>query len=99
MNPDSLCARLLMAKYCPDGDLMKVREGPGISYSWRSIVRGIQALKEGIIWRVGNGESIKIWEDPWIPRGTPRRPITPKGAVILSKVLKLIDPSTGSWDV
>ena len=60
MNPDSLCARLLMAKYCPDGDLMKVREGPGISYSWRSIVRGIQALKEGIIWRVGNGESIKI---------------------------------------
>ena len=34
MNPDSLCARLLMAKYCPDGDLMKVREGPGTSYSW-----------------------------------------------------------------
>ena len=99
MNPDSLCARLLMAKYCPDGDLMKVREGPGISYSWRSIVRGIQALKEGIIWRVGNGESIKIWEDPWIPRGTTRWPITPKGAVILSKVLELIDPSTGSWDV
>ena len=55
MNPDSLCARLLMAKYCPDGDLMKVREGPGTSYSWWSIVRGIQALKESIIWRMGNG--------------------------------------------
>jgi hypothetical protein len=99
MDPNSLCARLFMAKYCPDGDLIKAREGPGISYTWRSIVRGIQALKEGIIWRVGNGESIKIWEDPWIPRGLTRRPITPKGAVILSKVSGLIDPSTGSWDV
>jgi hypothetical protein len=86
-----------MAKYCPDGDLMKAREGPGISYTWRSIVRGIQALKEGIIWRVGNGELIKIWEDPWILRGLTRWPITPKGAVILSKVSELIDPST--WDV
>ena len=55
MNPDSLCAMLLMAKYCLDGDLMKVREGPDISYSWWSIVRGIQALKESIIWRMGNG--------------------------------------------
>jgi len=54
-NPESLCAQVLRAKYFPDGDIMKVQEGPGISYSWRSIVRGVHALKKGIIWRVGDG--------------------------------------------
>jgi hypothetical protein len=97
MAPDSLCARLLLARYYPDGDLMATQEGPGISYSWRSIIRGIQALKKGIIWRVGDGEQIRIWDDPWIPRGQTRRPITPRGAVLLTKVSELIDP--GSWDV
>ena len=54
-NPESLCAQVLRAKYFPDGNLVDVREKPGISYSWRSIVRGAQALKKGLIWRVGNG--------------------------------------------
>ena len=42
LNPDSLCAQVLRAKYFPDGDLLSVVEKPGISYSWRSIVRGVQ---------------------------------------------------------
>lgn len=32
-QPDSLCARVLTAKYYPDGNLLNVKEGPGISYS------------------------------------------------------------------
>ena len=24
---------------------------------------------ERIIWRIGNGENVKIWEDPWLPKG------------------------------
>lgn len=99
MAPNSLCARLLLARYCLNGDIMIVQEGPGISYSWRNIIRGIQALKNGIIWRVGDGEWIRIWEDPWIPRGQMRRPITPRGAILLTKVSELIDPITGSWDI
>ena len=65
---------------------MEAGEGPGMSYSWRSIVRGIKALRNGIIWRVGDGEQIRIWEDPWLPRGVIRQLITPRGATLLSKV-------------
>ena len=97
-NPDSLCARVLRAKYFPDGDLLKVKEGPGISYSWRSIIRGVQALKKGLIWRVGDGTQINIWLDPWIPDGVTRRPITPRGQTLLTRVSELIDPITGNWD-
>lgn len=55
-NPESLCARLLRERYWPDGDLLKVVEQPGISYTWRSIVRGLKALEKGMIWRVSDGQ-------------------------------------------
>jgi len=97
-SPDSLCVRVLRAKYFPDGDLLNVQEGPGMSYSWRSIVRGVKALKDGLIWRVGDGTNINIWLDPWIPDGVTRRPITPRGQTLLTKVSALIDPITGTWD-
>lgn len=27
---------------------------------------GRDLLKRGLLWKVGNGKSIKIWEDPWL---------------------------------
>lgn len=64
----------------------------------RSILKGLELLKKGIIWRVGNGEDIKIWDDPWLPRGSTRRPITPRRGIILSRVADLLCPDTGQWD-
>jgi len=63
---DSLCAQVLRAKYYPNGDLLGVKEKSGISYSWRSLIRGLKALNNGLIWRVGDGTNINIWTDPWI---------------------------------
>jgi hypothetical protein len=94
MDPESLCAQVLRAKYYPDGNLLSVVEKPGISYSWRSIVLGFQAIKAGMIWRVGDGSNINIWHDPWLPKGITQRPITPRGQSILSKVSELMDPIT-----
>ena len=47
---------------------------------------------------MGDGSKINIWSDPWIPNKVTRRPITPIGRVILSKVSDLISPATGTWD-
>lgn len=98
MDPNSLCAQVLRARYFPDGQILNVSEKPGISYSWRSIVRGIDALRQGLIWRVGDGTMIDIWMDPWLPYGTSRRPITPRGQTVLRRVSELINPTTGDWD-
>ena len=55
-------------------------------------------LKKGLVWRVGDGSSIRIWEDDWLPRDELRRLFTPRGASLLSRVEELIDPTTGTWD-
>lgn len=62
-------------------------------------MRGVQVLKCGVIWRVGNGEKINIWSDPWLSRGSTRAVCTPKGRNILSNVAYLFDPYTGEWDI
>ena len=98
MVPDSLCAQVLRAKYFADGKIFEAVEKPNISYSRRSILRGLKALKEGFIWRVGTDENINIWLDPWIPNGVTRRPCTPRERNIVTKVSELIDPINGGWD-
>ena len=97
-NPDSLCATILRAKYFPDGDLLNAKLKKGSSFTWQSIMAGVNTLKHGYIWRVGNGQKIDIWEDAWIPNCANRKVITPKGQHLLSKVSDLIDPSSNRWD-
>jgi hypothetical protein len=48
-EPDSLCARVLRAKYYPDGDLLKAGPKAGSSFTWQSILAGLPTLKRGII--------------------------------------------------
>lgn len=98
-QPDTLCARVMQAKYYPDGRLLKTEAKDGISYTWRSILKVVELLKEGLIWRIGDGISVDIWEDPWIPRGETRRVITQRNGSILTKVADLLDPGTGNWDM
>ncbi|KAG2588887.1 hypothetical protein PVAP13_5NG354081 [Panicum virgatum] len=42
--------------------------------------------------QIGDGVNLNMWFDPWIPRDMSRRPITPRGAVLLRDVSELIDP-------
>jgi hypothetical protein len=39
-----------------------------VSPSWHAIEFGLDLLKEGLIWRIGNGEKVNLWRDNWIPR-------------------------------
>jgi len=64
---DSLCARVLRARYYPDGKLLNAKLKSGSSYTWQSILTGLECFKHGYIWRVGDGSQINIWEDCWIP--------------------------------
>ena len=98
MCPDSLCAQVLKAKYFCSGSILQCEARDGISYTWRSILKGVHLLNEGIIWRIGNGESVDIWTNPWIPLGITRRPATYRGQTLLTKVADLMDPGSGSWD-
>jgi hypothetical protein len=77
--PKNLCARVLHAKYSPYGNILDAKPIVGMNYVWRSILQGLEVLKVGMIWRIGDGCNVRIWEDPWLPCGVTRRPTTNKG--------------------
>ena len=96
-EPDSLCARVLKAKYYPSSDLLNVELKKGASYTWQSIWAGIQTFKKGCIWRVGSGDSINIWDDPWIPPGPSRKLVMPCENIVHTRVSELIDQDSHLW--
>jgi ribonuclease HI len=67
-HPDSLVAKIIKAKYYPHGDFLKAKIGSRPSLAWKSILSTQDLIKEGMIWRIGNGNDIKIWKDRWIPK-------------------------------
>jgi hypothetical protein len=57
---DLLCSQVLRVKYFPNGDLLPAKPVAGMSYVWRSILKCLEVLKEGIIWRIGDGSKVCI---------------------------------------
>lgn len=97
-NPDSICSRILKAKYFPSTDLFHAGPKKGSSFTWQSIIAGLATFKRGYIWRIGSGEKVNIWSDPWIPASPDRKILTHRGNTVISKVVELINPVTGQWD-
>jgi hypothetical protein len=67
MYPDSLCAQVLRSRYFPNRSFMEATAPRAASKTWRAILAGREALKLGLIKRIGSGESVSIWDDDWIP--------------------------------
>jgi len=96
--PESLCVRVLKAKYFPQGNLLDTVPAGDASPSWRGIEHGLALLKQGAIYRVGDGKTICIWHDNWIPREHGLKPVGSVRHYRLRWVSHLIDAQSGSWD-
>lgn len=68
------------------------------SPTWRAIEHSLELLKQGLIWRVGNGQLIRVWRDPWIPRNTSRRVISKQGNCRIKRASTFLD-ANGAWDL
>ena len=91
MNPDSLVARIYKARYYPHGDVLQAKLGSSPSYAWRSIKSGLEVIKRGTRWRVGNGNLIHIWEDKWMPTPTTYKVIPlPRSSLKISQWCQLL---------
>lgn len=70
------------------------------SFAWRSILHGRELLTKGLVMKLGDGMSTKIWSDHWIIDPLPRPPMYhPDADIDLSwSVYELLIPNTNLWD-
>jgi hypothetical protein len=96
--PNSLCARLLKARYYPSGDLLDTAFIQNQSQTWQGVVHGLELLKKGIIWRIGSGSKVRIFRDNWLPRPDAMKVEGRRNNSRKKWVSDLIDRDTRSWD-
>lgn len=71
-NPDTLFSRIMEARYFKDDSILDAKERKNQSYRWSSLLVGLELLKKGLCYNVGNGESIRLERDNFIDSVPPR---------------------------
>ena len=66
-DQNSLFFKCFKTRYFPRCHFLDATVSPNSSYIWRSIMSAMPILRSRSCWRVGNGESIKVLMDKWIP--------------------------------
>ena len=98
-KPECLLAKVMMGRYCTSETFMNVSATGSCSHGWRSILCGRDLLKQNIGKVIGNGESTRIWDEPWLSMDSPARPMGPPNLESKDlKVADLLNHATGEWD-
>ena len=100
---DSLCMEILRAKYKVWNDWL-FKEPPKAAYPiWKAIegVKNIIVKCQGACYLIGNGASINVWQDPWVPwiQGFKPHPKSANSDTNPLMVSQLIDQVSFMWNV
>ncbi|WZY89335.1 hypothetical protein YC2023_046070 [Brassica napus] len=98
-NPNCLMARVLRARYFPDGDILKATLKKKSSYAWKSILHGKDLIVKGMRYIIGNGESTKMWTDSWLSLHPPRPPRSRGEVNTNSKVSDYVLNNGRGWNL
>ena len=97
-NKNSLLYRVFKPRFFPNGTILEAPQSQTGSYAWKSSLKGRNVLMEDLRWRVGDGESINVWEDSWLPSEfLPFVSSQPAAGLENMRVRELIKSGTNEW--
>ena len=67
LKRDSLCMRILRAKYKVRNDWLQKNLPKRASSVWKAIEGAKKLIVKGPCYLIGDGTSVNAWIDPWIP--------------------------------
>lgn len=96
---DSLCMNILRAKYRVSEDWLHSEPPNRASPIWRAIELAKKVIVKGTCYTIGNGASINVWTDRWVPWidgfiPTPKEEVYTQQPILVSH---LIDPELHCW--
>ena len=97
-DDNSLFCRVFKAKYFPRGSVFEASTSTG-SYAWQSKMKARKVILTRMRWRLGDGKSIKIYEDNWLLGNGSTKIISPRVAVLEDATVDhLINSDRGRWN-
>jgi hypothetical protein len=89
-HPNSLCSRVLKGRYFPNSDFLHGTTPNRCSATWIGIMAEKEALQEELIKRIGDGSSISVCHDCWIPGIQSMKPSTHLGNEDEREIISLV---------
>jgi hypothetical protein len=97
---DSFCVKVLKAKYHVGSNWLDSPPLKSASFVWRGIEGAKSLLARGACKLVGFGDSILVWNEPWIPRLPDFKPV-PKASLDIIPCLtvaQLMNEAKSQWN-
>ncbi|KAH1073280.1 hypothetical protein J1N35_025608 [Gossypium stocksii] len=97
---DALWVRVLHSKYGWKNQILDTIHRSSCSHLWRSLSKVWSFCRENFIWSVGDGRTIRVWKDAWIPKVGPLcYYVSAHSNIDLECTLKDWVLSDGSWNL
>jgi hypothetical protein len=96
---DSPCMCALRSKYKVHGGWLFSEPLKNSSATWRALERLKPTIRKGACFTIGDGKSVDVWKDPWVP-SLPSFLPRPKAGTVPNNMLvvaNLINLETKSW--
>ena len=97
-HKDSLLFKVFSAKYFPNSSILEAPVHPRCFFAWRSILQTRDVINKDAVWRVGNGESIKILEHQWLQEHSNSKIVSPRTVSDVIFVKDLFLAGRRVWD-
>ena len=98
IDKSSLFFRVFSTKYFPTGPILDAKSSRG-SFAWRSILKARHVIKRWMLWRIGDGKTIRLFCDNWIPGDFPSKVVPCSlDASNEATISTMIDPDTRTWN-
>ena len=96
---DSLCMRILKAKYRVKDEWLSLDAARHASPVWKAIEKAREVVRKGACFIIGDGKLVDVWLDLWVPWLNGFIPTPKDGSIVQSemKVAQLIDFEQHTW--
>ena len=99
-NPGLLCFLVFKARFFPNCSILEANDSIASSYAWKSIIGARDVIRKGMVWRIGDGNSVRVKEDKWLPQKGSRSIISPLPTILPeTRVSSLIEADRREWKI
>ncbi|XP_023892636.1 uncharacterized protein LOC112004627 [Quercus suber] len=97
-NEGCLFHRVFKAKFFPNCSVYDCEVSTKGSYAWKSIIQAKHVMELGSVWRIGDGKSVKIRGDRWLPQNSALKIVSPVAVLPPgAMVCDIIDQKEHQW--
>ena len=97
-NPESLCFGVFKSRFFPNYSILEAKESNSGSYTWKRILSARDVIRKGMVWCIGDGQTVPIKEDKWLSVKPSRLILSPLPLVVAeARVSSLINPDLSMW--